>query len=111
LTTNKEISDIPAESRGRRKVRLGRSFQKAHIPMFAMSRLVSILSACIVAAFVFISGAAVTPAAAAPDADAVKKATASCKADVKEQAKYHEMSWWARHKAVKKCVKDALAGH
>jgi hypothetical protein len=76
-----------------------------------LSRLVTTLSGCIVAAIIFASGASLTPAAAATDADAVKKATATCKADVKEQAKYHEMSWWAQHKAVKKCVKDALAAH
>jgi hypothetical protein len=76
-----------------------------------LSRIVAALSACIVAAMIFVCGAVVTPATAAPDADAVKKATATCKAQVKEQAQFHEMSWWARHKAVKQCVKEALAGH
>jgi hypothetical protein len=33
------------------------------------------------------------------------------KAAVKEHAKYNEMSLWARHKAVKKCVNEALAKH
>ena len=30
---------------------------------------------------------------------------------VKEQAHFEEMSLYARHKLVKKCVKDTLAGH
>jgi hypothetical protein len=76
-----------------------------------MSRFVEALSACIVVAIVSVSAAAFTPAAAAADADAVKQAKANCKAEVNEHARYHEMSWWARHKAVQKCVKDALAGH
>ena len=44
-----------------------------------------------------------------PDKAAVKQATATCRADIKEHAKYNEMSFWAQHKAVKKCVVDALA--
>ena len=46
-----------------------------------------------------------------PDKAAVKQATATCRAEVKEHAKYNEMSLWAQHKAVKKCVADALAKH
>ena len=57
----------------------------------------------------------VAPAAAAPmsDADkaAMKDATVKCKAQVKEQANFEDMSLYARHKAVKKCVKEMLAGH
>jgi len=41
----------------------------------------------------------------------IKQATATCRAEVKERAKYHEMSWYAQHKAVKNCVKEALAKH
>jgi spore coat protein CotH len=69
------------------------------------------LTTCIVAATVVLGNAVITPAAAAAavDPQALKRATASCKADVKEQARYHEMSWWAQHKAVKKCIKDTLA--
>jgi hypothetical protein len=52
-----------------------------------------------------------TPVSAASNADALKQATATCKADVKERARYHEMSWWAQHKAVKTCVKEASAKH
>jgi hypothetical protein len=50
-------------------------------------------------------------AVAATDADkvALQQATASCKAEVKEYAKYNETSWWQRHKMVNKCVNDALA--
>ncbi|MGD0333727.1 MAG: hypothetical protein ABSA90_10780 [Xanthobacteraceae bacterium] len=54
-----------------------------------------------------------TPARAAPmsDADkaALKQATAACRAQVKEQARFEEMSWYARHKLVKKCVNETLA--
>lgn len=75
-----------------------------------MTRPVARLSACIVAAIVVVGGAMLTPAAAVSDTEALKRATASCKADVKEQARYHELSWWAQHKAVKKCIKNTLAG-
>ncbi len=76
-----------------------------------MSRIAAALTACIVAAIIFASGAVSTPATAASDADALKQATATCKAQIKEQARYHEMSWWAQHKAVKKCIKETVAGH
>jgi predicted anti-sigma-YlaC factor YlaD len=76
-----------------------------------MSRFIAVLSAAVVAAIVLVNAASFTPAAAAADADTVKQAKANCKAEVKERARYHEMSWWARHKAVQKCVKAALAGH
>jgi len=46
-----------------------------------------------------------------PDKAAVKQATATCRAEVKERAKYNEMSLWAQHRVVKKCVADALAKH
>ena len=46
-----------------------------------------------------------------PDKAAVKQVTATCRAEVKEHAKYIEMSLWAQHKAVKKCVTEALAKH
>jgi hypothetical protein len=50
-------------------------------------------------------------AADEPDKAAVQKATTDCRAEVKEQARFQEMSWYARHKAVKNCVKNALAKH
>ena len=50
-----------------------------------------------------------TQAAAASDSAAVQQATATCRAQVKKEAKFHEMSWYARHKAVKNCVKEATA--
>jgi hypothetical protein len=50
-------------------------------------------------------------AEAKPDKAAVKQATATCRAEVKDRAKYNEMSLWAQHKAVKRCVADALAKH
>jgi len=79
-----------------------------------MSQLVTALPAGIIA-MVLVGGTALmpTPAAAAPmsDADkaAVKQATAACRAQVKEQAHFEEMSWYARHKLVKNCVKETLA--
>jgi hypothetical protein len=45
--------------------------------------------------------------AAAADKTALQKATADCRAQVKEQAKYKEMSMYARHKAVKQCAQQA----
>jgi len=44
------------------------------------------------------------------DADkaALKQATATCRAQVKEQARFEEMSWYARHKLVKKCINETL---
>jgi hypothetical protein len=61
----------------------------------------------------FVGGLAFAPwaAQAATDADkaALQQATASCKAEVKEYAKFNETSWWQRHKMRQKCVKDALA--
>jgi hypothetical protein len=50
------------------------------------------------------------PTAAATDAEkaALQQATASCKAQVKEYAKYNETSSWQRHKMRKKCINDAL---
>ena len=50
-------------------------------------------------------------AADQPDKATVKRATQTCRAEVKERAKYNEMSWYAQHKAVKSCVKQALAKH
>jgi hypothetical protein len=75
-----------------------------------MSRFFTALSAgAITAALMIGSTLTSTPAAAADDA--AKQATATCKAQVNEQAKFHEMSLYAKRKAVKKCVADALAGH
>jgi hypothetical protein len=60
----------------------------------------------------FICGLAFAPWAAHAETDAdkagLKQATASCKAQVGEYAKYNETSWWQRRKMVQKCVKDAL---
>jgi hypothetical protein len=56
-------------------------------------------------------GQSFAEAADQPDKAAVKQATVTCRAEVKEHAKYNEMSLWAQHKAVKKCVNEALAKH
>jgi hypothetical protein len=64
-------------------------------------------------AVVVVAGAAFTSsvAVAASDADkaALQKATADCKAQVKDYAKYNETYWYQRHKMLKSCIKDALA--
>ena len=71
-----------------------------------MCRTLATLIACGV-----LLGPIFAKAADQPDKAAVKQATATCRAEVKEHAKYNEMSLWAQHKAVKKCVEDALAKH
>ena len=81
-----------------------------------MPQFVSKLSAGLAVALLLADPAIMpAPAAAAPtsaaDKAAQKKATADCRAQVKERAKYEEMSWYARRKAVKNCVKETLAGH
>jgi len=64
-------------------------------------------------AVVLVAGAAFMPrtVAAASDADkaALQKATADCRAQVKQYAQYHETYWYQRHKMVKTCINDALA--
>jgi hypothetical protein len=69
------------------------------------------IGAAVAAAFICGLSFAPRSATAATDADkaALQQATATCKADTKEYAKYHETSWWQRHKMTQKCVKDALA--
>ena len=79
-----------------------------------MSQLVTAFYIGIVATVLASSNALMpTPAGAAPmsDADkaALKQATATCRAQVKEQARFEEMSWYARHKLVKECVSETLA--
>ena len=51
--------------------------------------------------------------AAMSDADkaTLKDYTVTCRAEIKEQAKYQEMSWYAQHKAVKNCIKDLQSRH
>ena len=74
------------------------------------SNITATLSAGIVAGILIGAAFIPPPALAATDA-AAAAATATCKAQVAEQAKYHEMSWYARHKAVKNCIKQTLAKH
>ena len=72
-----------------------------------MNRFVARLAAATV-----IGAVAYAPlgAAAETNADktAMQKATAECKAQVKDYAQYHETSWYQRHKMVKNCIKQAL---
>jgi len=50
-------------------------------------------------------GLLVSSGANAVNADALKKATADCQAQVKDYAKYNATSWYGRRKMVKQCVK------
>jgi len=110
LTTNKNISDIlQRRHRCRHSESACGNSQEERI---IMSQFITALSAGIIATVLGCGTALLpTPAAAAPDADkaAVKQATATCKAQVKEQAHFAEMSLYARHKLVKECVKETLA--
>jgi len=75
-----------------------------------MTKFVAGLAATAVvcaAAYAPIGAAAETSA----DKAAMQKATADCRAQVKDYAQYHETSWYQRHKMVKNCMKQALAKH
>ena len=76
--------------------------------MFITMLSAGTLAMAVIAGSAFLSAPA---SAATSDAEAMKKATADCKAEVKEKAKYQEISWLARHKMVKKCVQETLANH
>ena len=73
-----------------------------------MNKLIVGLAAT--AAICAVAGA---PNGAAEETDANKaalqKASVECRAQVKDYAKYHETSWYQRHKMIKTCVKQALA--
>ena len=78
-----------------------------------MSRPITVLSVGVIVA-VLIGGPALVltrsaAAMSAADKAARKHASAKCRVQIKEQANYKEMSWYARHKAVRSCVKEALA--
>jgi hypothetical protein len=78
-----------------------------------MSRPITALSVGVIVA-VLIGGPALVltrsaAAMSAADKAARKHATVTCRAQVKGQANYKEISWYARHKAVRACVKNALA--
>ena len=78
-----------------------------------MSRLIRISSVGIVAAVLLVTEITFlpSPAVAATDAEraALKRATTVCRAQVTLQAQFHNMSLWARYKAVKDCIKKSLA--
>jgi hypothetical protein len=80
-----------------------------------MFRFANALSAgaVTVAAVIAVCTSASVAQAAMSDADkaALKDYTATCRAEVKEQAKYQEMSWYAQHKAVKNCIQDLQSRH
>ena len=67
------------------------------------------------AATAVVCAAAYAPIGAAAetsvDKAAMQKATADCRAQVKDYAQYHETSWYQRHKMVKNCMKQPLAKH
>jgi hypothetical protein len=57
-------------------------------------------------AVTILSGLLLVPSGAnAANPDALKKATADCRAQVKDYAKYNATSWYGRRKMVKLCVK------
>jgi hypothetical protein len=68
-----------------------------------MVRAVAAFSVTILCGLLLVSFGA--EAATNSNADALKKATADCRAQVKDYAKYNETSWYGRRKMVKKCVK------
>jgi hypothetical protein len=78
-----------------------------------MFRFANTLSAVAVAAVIAACTSASVAQAAMSDADkaALKDYTTTCRAEVKEQAKYQEMSWYAQHKAVKNCIQDLQSRH
>jgi len=79
------------------------------MPKFITSPIARIIVPSLVAVTVFLPIHVST--AASVDKSALQQATTSCRAQVKEQARYNEMSWYARHKAVKNCVQKTLAEH
>jgi hypothetical protein len=75
--------------------------------MISMTKLiVAVVATAIVGTTIY---APISVAAATADNAALQKTTADCKAQVKSYAKYHETSWYAQRKMVKKCVADATA--
>jgi hypothetical protein len=76
-----------------------------------MSQFANKTSAGFIVTAVAIGCLLVAAPATAADPAAVKAATATCKAQINEQARYNEMSWVAKRKAIKKCVADMTAGH
>ena len=72
-----------------------------------MTRIIAVVVTSVIAgATVY---APIGAAAATADNAALQKTTADCKAQVKSYAKYHETSWYAQRKMVKKCIADATA--
>lgn len=106
MTTNKNISDISTGAIGIAENSFGQSTREKLYIMIRFVPAWATVAAVVVGSIAFITASA----AAAPDKAAVQDATAKCKAQVKEQAKFQEMSLMAKHKAVKKCVSDILAG-
>ena len=76
----------------------------------AIAVLAAVIAATLIGGLGFVAPATAAAMTAAEKA-AQKKATADCKAQVREKAKYQEMSWYARRRAVKNCVKETLAAH
>jgi hypothetical protein len=116
LTANKNISDI-FERRHYADVVVRHAEQPFNLKVqperIIMSQFVTAFCAGVVAAVIVNHAALIpTPAEAAPmsDADkaAMKQATATCRAQVKEQARFEEISLYARHKLVKKCINETL---
>jgi len=78
-----------------------------------MSRSIAVISVGVAVA-ILVGGPALVltrsaSAMSAADKAARKHAASTCRTQIKEQANYKDMSWYARHKSVKACVKEALA--
>jgi hypothetical protein len=72
--------------------------------MFGFVIALATLIAILVDSIAFITA----PAIAGSDRTAVQVASAECKAEVNEQAKYRRMSLMAKRSEVKKCVAEIL---
>ena len=100
------MNELPATAKGncpsaRRNVRSAfRSYKRASSCLSSSPRRASIVAAVMASAIAF-RWTPTTAATDAADKAAVKEATAKCRAQVKEQAHFQEMSLYARHKLVK----------
>jgi hypothetical protein len=68
-----------------------------------MAKAVAAFSVTILCSLLLVSFGA--NAANDSNVDALKKATADCRAQVKDYARYNATSWYGRRKMVKLCVK------
>jgi hypothetical protein len=81
------------------------------MPRIVFAFSTAIVATVLLSAAAFMPGVAVAATMSDADKAALKHATDTCKAQVKEQAQFNEMSWYAKHKAVKNCIKETLVRH